>query len=98
MRLRRELAGEPNSASARPIPAPAEAPIAAEEKAGRRKRALSLVKRLAGELTTMYPDGRRPTMSVEEIRRELAKRPGTGRFSKRTLEEAVATAWPQRSA
>jgi hypothetical protein len=58
-----------------------------------RARAPSLTKRLAAELPRMYPGGR-PAKSVEEIRRDLEKRPEIGNFKQRTLERAIKHAWP----
>lgn len=60
-------------------------------------RIASLAERLAAELLRMFPE-RRPDMSVKQIGEQLRSRPGVGKFGQRTLENAVALAWPHDSA
>lgn len=57
------------------------------------QRRKALNRRLAEELKVLYPDGR-PAKAVETIRRELKARPTVGNFSDRTLQRALACAWP----
>jgi hypothetical protein len=62
-------------------------PSAGDLPAPARARAPSLSKRLAAELSRMYPGGR-PAKSVEELRRDLEKRSEVGSFRQRTLAKA----------
>jgi hypothetical protein len=62
-----------------------------------RVRAESRARQLAAELQRIFPEGR-PTMSVKEIGEQLRSRPGVGKFGDRTLESAIARAWPHYSA
>jgi hypothetical protein len=68
-------------------------PSSADLPARKRARAPSLNERLAAELLRMCPDGR-PAKQVEELGRDLKKRPGVGTFGQRTLERAIKRAWP----
>lgn len=53
-----------------------------------------LAERLAAELLKKYPDGR-PLKKIKEIGLDLKRQPEIGEFKTRTLECAIALAWPK---